>query len=129
MHFTRFHSQHLRLFTPQPVQVREYAYLLQPNVGAALETTLAMTGWDGSRCLGCAGVVSEDPGAGYAWAMLSVEAGPHMLAITRHVRYTFSKLPYPALYFDVAPGHEEGARWARLLGFREVSPWRFERIQ
>lgn len=57
------------------------------------------------------------------WCVMSVDAGRHMLALTRTVRWLLSLHdresggPLEAL---CVAGHENGFRWLRMFGFRPV---------
>lgn len=78
------------------------------------------------RPIAGAGVILSMGPPGIAWAVLSLEAGPHFVALSRIVR-DFVAAQRGPLETGVARGYERGARWATLMGFkatgRTVDRW------
>lgn len=130
LYFTRAYHDHLRLVEPQAAQADDYGYLMRPVIRTVVDTTFGLSAWDGARCLGAAGVVAVGDGEGDCWALLSRYASPHMLAITRHVRFACAALPFRRLTLSVREDHAAGHRWAVMIGFRPVegSSTLYERV-
>lgn len=115
--FVRCHPQHLWLFEPQPWQAFDHKAMQAPSVAAFIAGTVAVSGFAGGRCMGCAGVFDLGGGRAQVWALLSKDAGPFMLPISRKVRRVLSAYPATRFEASVAYGFEEGRRWMKLLGF------------
>lgn len=118
--FVRCHPQHLWLFEPQDLQISDARAMQSPAVAGVIATTVAISGFVGPKCMGCAGIIDVKPGLALVWALLSKDAGPFMLPISRKVRRVLAA--YPATRFEatVAHGFDEGRRWMDLLGFELV---------
>lgn len=95
---------------------------MTPAVGDVLKSTLAISGWYDNRCMGACGIIYHDRDNAEAWALLSKHAGPHMLQITRHVRFVLDTQNVRRLTMDVVHGHDIGHRWAKALGFKVSDP-------
>ena len=67
--------------------------------------------------IACAGVVEVWAGRAYAWALLADRAGPHLLWLTREIRFRLDSLALRRVEMAVDAGFGAGARWARMLGF------------
>lgn len=117
-----FKVGHLAYITPQPLQRREHAMLVQSGAAGALEGTLALSAWRGVTCLGAAGLIHITPYRAMAWAILSDRAGSDMLGITRKVRRVLSAAPYRRVELTVVDGFAEGHRFAKLLGAKRETP-------
>jgi len=113
-----FEALHLRMIRVQPSQIAEYAH------ADALDspTGLAWTAFADGEPLACAGLVEVWEGRAYAWAILSVDAGRYMLALTRGIRSRLAAAPFRRIEMAVDAGFAAGARWAQLLGFRCETP-------
>lgn len=112
-----FLPEHVAQMRAQPAQAREVnAESLAAPFGQAWTAML-----DGHP-IACAGVVEVWRGRAYAWALLSDEAGPHMLRLTREIRSRLERLPFRRVEMAVDAGFPEAARWARVLGFWLETP-------
>lgn len=84
----------------------------------ALEGPWSWTAWlPYGVPVACCGVLDN----GIAWALLSPDAGPHMVAITRASRRVFEmrrELGLPTVA-TVDDSHDAAVRWVRMLGFRQ----------
>lgn len=76
----------------------------------------------------------------YAWSLLSVHAGPHLLRLTRMIRRYLDSFPYRRIEMTVDADFSQGERWALALGFeregllRRYSPrgedcWMYSRVR
>lgn len=116
--FVRCHPEHLVLFAPQAAQAADAAVLMSPLAAAAISSTVAISGFVGPRCVGCAGVVDTGPDNALVWALLSKDVGPFMLAVSRKVRRVLDAYPARRVEATVVHGFAAGERWMRLLGFK-----------
>lgn len=117
--FVRAHPMHVIAVRPQPAQVDDAAFLVAPPVLRAVADSVAISGFDGATCIGCAGVVPVGGGVALVWAYLSADAGHHLLPITRKVRRVLTAFPADRFEATVRHGFHEGDRWLRMLGFRK----------
>lgn len=101
----------------QPEQADDHALMI--GVAPALADRFALSFWQDGKCIGCIGVVgSLIPHVGQAWAMFSKDAGPHMLAITRHAKDLLDLVPYKRVQTTALCGFQPANRWLiRQLGF------------
>lgn len=112
-----FEPAHLALITPQPgQQIEVNADSLAGFFGRG------WTGFVGDRVVVCAGLIDVWPGRAYAWALLSADAGPHLLSITREIRSRLAATPCRRIEMAVDASFEPGRRWAVRLGFRLENP-------
>lgn len=107
---------HYRRLRAQPAQIDVGDYVSGEHV-AALSEADAYAAVDADTVLGIGGVVRPWAGRAVAWSVLSAEAGPHMLAITRAVKRFFALLPDRRIEISVRRDHNAAHRWARQLGF------------
>lgn len=118
MNIVPLERDHLKEISVQPAQAAEYAH------ADALASPLGM-GWaalvDGEP-VACAGLVEVWEGRAYAWAILSDNAGPYMLPLTREIRSKLDAAPFRRIEMAVDADFDAGARWAEMLGFRCETP-------
>jgi uncharacterized protein YciI len=77
---------------------------------------------DGSRVIGCAGVVEVWDNRAMAWALMSRDAGRQMLTVHRLVAGFLAQAKWRRIEATVDAGFEAGHRWMRLLGFTLETP-------
>lgn len=116
--FAPCHPEHVVLVAPQAEQRADAAALLSPLAASVLASTVALSGFVGPRCVGCAGVVDTGPDNALVWALLSNEVGPCMLAVSRKVSRVLAAYPARRIEAHVVRGFGEGERWVRMLGFK-----------
>lgn len=116
MEFRPFKAGHLLYLKPQEVQKDVHASVVHSGMATVYETGTALSGWQGSKCIGAAGLLPVWPHKALAWAFLSDAAASDMLAIVRKVRRVIALSPYKRVELTVAEGHEQGHRFARLIG-------------
>jgi hypothetical protein len=117
-----FRVEHWRRIKLQPEQENMLGFLSDYEV-QQLETTDAFTAFAEDRIIAIAGVVPLSPRRGHAWALMSSEAGRHMLPITRAInRFWNINYDYHRVEMAVKCSFEEGHRWARILGFELEAP-------
>lgn len=113
-----FEPGHLRAMSPQAAQLGD-VHAQQPDV----DLGDAWTGVsEGGVLLGCAGLVQMWPGRSHAWALLSVDAAAHMLAITREIRSRLAATPSRRIEMTADAEFPEAQRWAVMLGFTLETP-------
>lgn len=120
--FQPFRSEHLRYLIPQTIQRHDHAILLNSSYASIIDGNFGLSAWVGLQCIGAAGVVPVFPTRGVAWAILSHEAAPYMLAITKKARRTMAMLTYRRIEIAVRADFEEGNRFARLIGMDLETP-------
>jgi hypothetical protein len=107
-----FESHHTKLMTPQSAQAFEVDYA--PLEAAAGDAWTAVV--DGLP-VACAGLIEMWKDRAQAWALLSADAGPHMLPITRSIRFRLASSSFRRIEMAVDVDFEAGIRWAHMLGF------------
>jgi hypothetical protein len=118
MRIEPFTADHLRGLALQPSQALMQRTLGDPAYGAMLASSnLAWTAFDDDDVLACMGLIPMWEHRAYAWGLLAVEAGRHLLGITRAVWRTMELHPFRRIETTVRADFVEGHRWARLLGF------------
>jgi hypothetical protein len=65
----------------------------------------------------CAGLIRNHKHYGTLWSLLSPRAGLYMVALTRKVQMFVARRDERRIDTLVHAAHEEGIRWAQLLGF------------
>lgn len=58
----------------------------------------------------------------YAWALLGRDAGPHMVSLTRAIRFQLGAAPFARIEMVVEQDFHAAARWAEALGFLLETP-------
>jgi hypothetical protein len=116
--FTPAHAARIRL---QPRQLEAAGYASVDHY-RKLAATPSIALLDGHNVLMCGGAFEIWPGRAVAWALLAESIGHRMTACVRHVRRFFDEINAPRVEMDVAVDHEEGHRFARLLGFELETP-------
>jgi hypothetical protein len=114
--------EHLRLIEPQAAQELDHFGLTADQVAPVLERSLAFSGWIAGECIGAAGILPKWAGVAQVWCLLSRQAPPYMLAITRAVRAILATHEARRFECSVVHDFEQGHRWMRLLGFTNETP-------
>lgn len=114
-----FVPAHLIGFEVQPSQ--RSSFELQPDAMSASFGDAWTALLDG-KALSCGGFVELWPGRAYLWGLLSIHAGPHMLALTRIARFAIGLAPYRRVEMAADAAYPEAGRWAGLLGMQCETP-------
>jgi hypothetical protein len=61
-------------------------------------------------------------GRAYAWALLGRDAGPHMVSLTRAIRFQLDAAPFARIEMVVEKDFRAAARWAVMLGYELETP-------
>lgn len=111
MKIVPFDAWHLAAITPQEAQHGEVEYGEAAEYGDAYAATVE------GVPVAVGGLVDLGNGTAYAWALLSTEAGPHLLRITREIRFRLDQSPFARIEMAVDAKFLHGCRWAERLGF------------
>lgn len=122
IHLAPLTQAHVRALTPQAEQAFES---LEERIEYAMDYAAAGPAFaalwqENVLCVG--GTVQVWPGRGIAWSLVSANAGPHMVALTRLVRCVLDAPNFKRLEMCVDAEHDAAGRWARLLGFELETP-------
>lgn len=112
-------QEHIKYITPQKGDENNKLVYLNPEFRSLIEEHFSLSAWVNSKCIGAAGVITLYGHRAIAWALVSKDAGPHMLQLTRKVRGALDLHPAKRIEMTVIHGYSQGHRWARLLGFGE----------
>ena len=111
----------------QPMQTLRGVVLNMSMAKAVLKISHALTVLDAeNRVMAIAGVIEKQPDVVSVWVLLAADAGRHMLAITRFLKWAMRentrgyKTIETLVRSDFGPGH----RWAKMFGFACVQPGR-----
>lgn len=114
--FDPAHALAMRVQPNQSLPRGEFLRALSTPAGEAY------TGMVDGRPIGCAGVVEMWQGRALAWALLSEDAGPHMIAVTRAIRFFLGTVPFRRVEMAVDAEFPAAIRWAEMLGFERETP-------
>lgn len=117
-----FEPEHLKQIAPriQPWQEDMRAYFDRPGYAEMLTRNgEAYTMTKDGVAIACAGVQEAWENRGIAWALLTLDVGPHMRALTRAVSiYTNTLAKWHRIEAYVDTRFPAGERWIKMLGFR-----------
>lgn len=113
MNIVPFEPFHVELLNAQGAQAHEVSYV--PD--SWINTLRGLTAFDRDRVILCGGVLTS-LGMGTVWAVLSADAGRHMLALHRATERYLEMQQLRRIEAAVQKGFMPGCRWAELLGFR-----------
>lgn len=116
MRVVKFQAAHLDALDPQDAQASVVAGL-RGDKAKALEGNCTFTCVDNDEVYCVFGWIVIYPHRAVMWSLLSKNAGPKMLALTRIARGLLKDLSFKRLEIDVALDFEAGNRWAKLMGF------------
>lgn len=120
--FAPLRPGHLKYIDPQDAQRQEHTALCSEAFAKVLQDGTGLSAWAGNTCIGAAGVVPLYSRRYIAWAMLSKHAGPHMLALTRKMRFVLDTHPADRIEMTVAADFPAGVRLAIALGMSLETP-------
>ena len=115
--FKPFHIALLRAQGVQSAQLREVSIVPLNYESVAQPLGPAVTVFDSGRVILCGGIVIQAPGRGECWALMSAEAGRHLLWLTRAIERFTTMQEWQRLEASVEKGFRDGCRWVELLGF------------
>ena len=118
-----FRAVHLQWLELQAAQAYLSADIAKPEHAAMIEEAGdSFTAIIGGRVIACAGTAEVWAGRAVAWALISKDAGRHMLGIHKAVSGYLSAAKYRRIEAWVDEGFEPGMRWLELLGFSRETP-------
>lgn len=120
--FRKCYPEHVLLVQAQVAQQVDAGVILGGGYAQVVEGGPSFSGWVDHRCVGVAGLLPVWPGRAFAWAILSKQCGPHMLAITRKVQAVLAASPYRRVETTTLCGFVPAKRWIGRLGFSMESP-------
>lgn len=116
--FQPFHVDVLRAQGVQPAQLAEVSHVPGSYASVGRPQGPAVTARDGDHILICGGIVKQTDTRGECWALLSPDAGRHMLSLTRAVKRFIEIHPWKRLEATVEEQFGAGCKWVEILGFR-----------
>lgn len=123
-----FRAEHFSAIDVQPSQAYVRDYISNADV-KGLEEQNSFTCMEGDKVLACFGWVPVYPTRAVLWAIISADAGPHFVGVTRIAKRLVNCLDFRRIEMEVDYEFEQGHRWARMLGFTlEVERLRCARI-
>lgn len=115
-----FRPLHIHLLIAQgvqPAQSRQVSHVPATYASVERPPGLAMTVKSGDRIILCGGIIPTAPKVGLLWAVLSPDAGKHMLWLHRATQRFLGIEPLRRVEATVEEGFPAGCRWLQLLGF------------
>src|SRR5271169_5706888 len=116
--FQPFHIDLLRAQGVQGPQAREVSIVPQGYATLAKPSGPSVTVRDGDHIILCGGIVDIGLKRGTCWALLSQDAGQHMLFLHRAVRRFLTMQHWQRLEATVEENFSAGCKWVELLGFQ-----------
>lgn len=120
--FRKCYPEHLRYIVAQDAQSDEQAAVLASYADSVTGSRVALSAWFENRCLGAAGIIDVYEGRAFAWALMSKYARPHLLTITRHIKFVLGHQDIRRIEMVVKADFKQGNTWARMLGFECETP-------
>jgi hypothetical protein len=120
MEVVPYQPRHLREIALQPHQ--EHLGTMLQRTDAAEQVTKTGPCWTAlleGKPIACAGFQNCWEGRAIAWAVLSDQAGPHMLSLTRAVRKALELYPAERIEAHAMLGFRPAERWLKALGFEQ----------
>lgn len=116
--FRPFVSGDLQFVQAQPAQLIEQQFMKAAPYAAELAGGVAQTLWVDGKVTACAGIVRlAEPDRTVCWALLSMQARQHMVAISLKIIRVLNALPERRVQMGVRQEYADGHRWATMLGF------------
>lgn len=110
-------AHHVASIRVQPAQKEEFE--LQ---GGAVPPGFGWAFIADGQVLAAYGLSTKWPGVAYAWALLSEDAGKHMVSLTRAIRAELDASEFRRVEMAADAGFPQADRFARLLGFTCETP-------
>jgi hypothetical protein len=123
--FKPYHVDLLRAQGVQDAQITEVSIVPASYAQMARPEGPAVTAFEADRIMICGGIAKISANHGVCWALMSPEAGRHMLFMHRAVQRFITSQPWKRLEATVAEGFTPGCRWVEMLGFKFEGPMPF----
>lgn len=119
MDIVPFKAEHLEMIELQPHQAGFSTYIAQKQYGKSLEQgSESFTAIADGKVVGCAGLVFQWEQRALAWALLSHDAGKHMISIVRKIDKYLNFRDVRRVEATAICGFKPGARLLEMLGFK-----------
>lgn len=119
----RFKAEHLDALHLQEAQSYFSDHLMAPGYAKHIEAVGGgFTALSGDTVIACAGCMEVWAGRAVAWALLSKDAGAHMMALHRAVSGFLKASQHRRIEAWVDEGFGPGERWLKMMGFRRETP-------
>lgn len=123
MNIVAFKAAHLQDLELQDAQSYFSGEVSSKEYAATLEKAgQAFTAISDGVVVACSGVTEIWSGRAVAWALISKDAGRHMVGIHKAVAGYLFAAKYRRIEAWVDEGFEPGMRWLNLLGFTQETP-------
>jgi hypothetical protein len=123
MNIVAFKPEHLKALVLQPSQEYFGAEIQREGYGDYLKASgQAFTAMDGDKVLGCGGCIEIWDNRAQIWALVSRDAGRHMIGIHRAVAGFLLAAKWRRIEASVDVGFEAGIKWLEMLGFNNETP-------
>ena len=122
MRIERFKPEHLAQLELQDSQAYFCGQIAAPEYAESLVSPTSFTGMVDGKVIACAGCLEVWSGRAIAWALVSKDAGQHMMQLHRAVAGYMMAAPYRRIEAWVDDGFEAGHRWLKMLGFTLETP-------
>ena len=120
---TAFRPEHVRALELQQAQRYFAGTLSGEDYGRMLASAgQSFTALEGDRVIACSGCMEIWDNRAMAWALVSKDAGRHMLGVHRAVAGFLAGAKWRRIEASVDVGFEAGMRWMALLGFKQETP-------
>lgn len=120
MEVVDFKADHIFQLDLQDAQQYLSKFMSREQAQALEDGGWSFTAMLDSEPVACAGVLPMWQGRAIAWSYLSSKAtGPTFLRVHRAVKRFLDTCYIQRIEMSVDYGHEEGYRWAEMLGFRK----------
>jgi hypothetical protein len=123
MNIVAFKAAHLQALELQDAQAYLSADIAKPEHARMIESAgHSFTAVVGDKVIACSGTAEVWAGRAVAWALISKDAGRHMVGIHKAVAGYLSAAKYKRIEAWVDEGFEPGMRWLEMLGFIRETP-------
>lgn len=123
MRVEAYRPEHLRSLELQQAQAHFRGRADDADYARALAIPgNSFTALDGDRVIACSGCVEVWDNRAMAWALVSQDAGRHMLGVHRAVHGFLMAAKWRRVEAYVDAGFDAGMRWMDLLGFQLETP-------
>ena len=122
--FRPFEIADIHLLDIQPSQIGDRDDLLGDPNRYLLENRWSWSAWEGGRPIAMAGILVAPGGEAMAWALLGRDLRRQMVPVLQYVRRVLAAYVVHTgdpVYTEVDYLVPNGVRWAKLLGFEQIT--------
>jgi hypothetical protein len=118
MNIVAFRPEHVRVLELQQAQRYFVGDISSEAYGRMLaQSPYSFSAVDGDRVIGCSGCVEIWDNRAMAWALISKDAGRHMVGVHKAVSGFLAGAKWRRIEASVDVGFAAGERWLKMLGF------------